>query len=299
MSRGNVYRYSLLIVMLLIPIVTLHAQQQRETNSEVSIDPISFRGPDPKERFTEIYIEQKLGSQVPLDLEFRNESGEVVRLGDYFNDKPVILALVYFSCPSICNLILNGMVAGVDNNTMSINLGNDFEILTVSIDPREQPELAQAKKSNYLKQLRREGGENAWHFLTGEDDAIEDLAQAVGYRYYYDELTNQFAHASGIIILTPQGIVSSYYLGMEYLPQNLELALMDASDNRIGSLVRQLVLLCYAYDPAQGTYSFYIMRVVRFTGMSVVLGICLFWLITYLRKKPSIETVATSLPRTG
>ncbi len=293
------FLFSVGLALLLIPVSTLQAQQQSETNPEVSFDPISFRGPDPKERFTEIYIEQKLGAQVPLDLEFKNESGEVVRLGDYFNDKPVILALVYFSCPSICNLILNGMVAGIDNKSMSLNLGSDFEILTVSIDPREQPELASAKKTNYLKQLRREGGETAWHFLTGEDDAIEDLAQAVGYRYYYDELTNQFAHASGIIILTPEGVVSSYYLGMEYMPQNLELALMDASDNRIGSLVRQLVLLCYAYDPAKGTYSFYIMRVVQLSGMGVVLAIGLFWLITYLRKKPSIATVAPSLPHTG
>ena len=279
-----------LVVMalgLLLMMPSLSAQQQEMPGEGISIDPISFSGPDPRESFSEIYIEQKLGAQAPLDLEFRNETGETITLGDYFetnSGRPVILALVYYSCPSICNLIMNGMVAGMDNRTMSLELGKDYEVLTVSIDPREQPELAAAKKDNYIAQFRSEGAEEGWHFLTGDQESIEVLADAVGYRYYYDETTNQYVHASGIMILTAEGVVSSYYLGMEYLPQNLELALMDASDSRIGSLVRQLVLLCYAYDPAKGTYSFYIMNVVRLAAIAVLGAIGLFWLQSYMRK---------------
>ncbi len=259
-----------------------HAQRQDEAKvEEVGLDPISFRPPDPVDQFEEIYIEQKLDAPVPLDLVFTDEEGKEVTLGSFFNDKPVVLSLVYYECPMLCTLILTGMVSGFDGSDNTLNIGEDYEVVTISVDPDETPEMAREKKAAYLKQYHRDGGAEGWHFLTGKEDAIEDLAQSVGFRYYYDKETDQFAHASGIMILTPGGRVSSYYLGIEYLPRNLKLAIMDAADGRIGSLVEQLILLCYAYDPAKGTYGFYVLNAVRLGGGLVVGAIVLFWTLAW------------------
>lgn len=243
----------------------------------VQVDPISFKGPDPTETYKEIYIDQKLDAQVPLDLEFNDENGNRVKLRDLVQDKPVVLSLVYFACPMLCTRVLDGMVQVFDASDLGLKLGDDYTVITVSIDPRETAELAKEKKANYLKQYGGEGGEEGWHFLTGGEPEIEDLAEVVGFRYYYDQQTNQYAHAAGIMILTPDGKVSSYMLGLEYLPRNLRLALVAAGEGRTGSLADKLVLLCYAYDPAKGAYGFYIFYALRLMGVLVLAGIGSFW----------------------
>lgn len=252
-----------------------------------SIDPISFRGPDPAKRFKDIEIVQKLDAQIPLDtLKFRNEAGETVSLRDsMIPGKPVVLAMVYYECPSICNQVLNGVVGACDAADIGLEMGQDFTVLAVSINPNETPELAAAKKQNYLANYHRAFGQQGLRFLTGQQEDIETLANLVGFRYFYEEATKQYAHAAGIMVLTPDGRVSSYYFGLEYLPKTLGLALIDASGGKIGSLVAKLQLLCYHYDPATGAYGLYIMSVLRLLGVAVLVGLGGFWAVHYLRSR--------------
>lgn len=259
------------------------AQQVDESAvQQMGIDPISFRAPDPKDQYKEIYIEQKLDTQVPLGLEFVDESGKTVKLGDYFNrGKPVVLSLVYFECPMLCTEVLNGMVAGFDGKANTLSIGEDYDVISVSIDPTETPPLALEKKKNYLAGYHRPGGEAGWHFLTGKQEEIETLAQAVGFRYFYDAASDQYAHASGIMILTPTGKISTYYLGIEYLPGNLEISLDEAARSVIGSVKDQLVLLCYRYDPTTGTYGLLILNALRVGGFLTVAAIVAFWVVSY------------------
>ena len=226
------------------------------------------QGPDLLDK---IGLDQKLNSQVPLNLEFVNESGETVRLADYFGKKPVVLTLVYYECPMLCTLILNGTVRAL--RAMDFSAGQEFDVVTVSINPRETPELAVEKKRQYLDSYRREGAEGGWHFLTGREDQIRALADAVGYRYAYDPESGQYAHASGIMVLTPQGKVARYFYGVEYSSRDLRLGLIEAADERIGSPVDQVLLLCYHYNPLTGKYSFAIMSVLRVAGVLTIIAI--------------------------
>lgn len=248
---------------------------------EPGIDPIGFRGPDPAKRFEDIKIQQNLGAQVPLDLVFRNEQDEEVRLGDLITDKPVVLSLVYYGCPMLCTLVLNGEVTGFDGQKADFALGEAFTAISVSIDPTETGELAREKKANYLADLHVDDAAENWHFLTGDEEAIETLAETVGFRYFYDEPSGQYAHDSGIMILTPQGKVSSYYLGIEYLPGNLRTALEIAGAGTIGKYLKQPTLLCFAYDPTSGTYGFLIMGALRLAGIAMVALIIAFWVVSY------------------
>jgi len=260
--------------------------QSAPGGGRISVDPISFRGPDPAKRFKDIEIEQKLGAMVPLDLKFANEKAEEVRLSQYFEaGKPVVLAMVYYDCPSICNEVLNGLANAMDAADIGLELGQDYTAIAVSINPNETPTLAAAKKANYLKNYHRPYGNQGWHFLTGQDEEIRTLANSVGFRFYYEESTKQYAHAGGIMILTPEGKVSSYYFGLEYLPQKLNLALVDASGGKVGSLAAKLQLLCYMYDPATGAYGFYVMGAVQLFGMVTMALLGAFWLFHYLRTR--------------
>jgi protein SCO1/2 len=216
-------------------------------------------------------FDQSLDEQIPLDAEFRDETGRTVKLGDYFNDKPVILVLAYFRCPLLCNEVLNGLTRALLDVKLSI--GQDFTVLTVSFDPREKPELAAAKKSNYLARYGRPGAEAGWHFLTGEQEPITRLTAAVGFRYRYDEKNDQFAHASGIMILTPHGRISRYFYDISYSPRDLRLGLVEASGNKIGSPVDQVLLFCFHYDPKEGKYGATVMNFVRLGGVLTILGI--------------------------
>lgn len=216
---------------------------------------------------SEIGFDQRLDEQVPLDLAFRDENGKTVRFGDYFNRKPVILALVYYQCPMLCNQELNGLAGAL--KALSFEAGKEFEIVVVSFNPRETPELAAAKKENYASA----GAAAGWHFLTGDPKPIEALTQSVGFRYAYDPMLNQYAHASGIVVLTPKGRVARYFYGIEYAPRDLRFGLIEAAEERIGSPVDQVLLLCYQYDPKTGKYSATVMKSLRLGGVVTVLGI--------------------------
>ena len=229
-----------------------------------------------------VSIEQRLNEQVPLDLVFRDETGREVKLAEYFNaGRPVILSLVFYECPQLCNLVLNGLVSSM--KSLTFTAGREYDVLTVSFDPREGPELARAKKESYMVRYQRPGTENGWHFLTGDQASIEALTKAVGFNYTYDNATNQFAHASGIIVLTPQGKVARYFYGIEYSERDLRLGLVEASAGKIGSPVEQLLLYCYHYDPATGKYGLVVMSIMRIGGILTLLGIAS--LILLLRNK--------------
>ena len=219
-------------------------------------------------------IDQKLNEQLPLDLVFRNESGASVKLGDYFGQKPVVLSLVYYDCPMLCTQVLNGMVSAF--KVMSFKPGEEFEVVTVSFDPRETYALAAAKKKTYLGYLpeaKRAGATSGWHFLTGDEANIKRLTTAIGFRYHFDDATNQFAHASAIYVATPQGKLARYFYGIEYAPRDLRLGLIEASQNQIGSPVDQLLLYCYHYDPATGKYGAVVMNIMRLGGIVTLIAI--------------------------
>ncbi len=218
----------------------------------------------------DIGIDQHLDEQIPLDLPFKDEFGQTVHLKDYFGEKPVILSLVYYDCPMLCTMILNGLLASL--NPMNIDIGKDFEVVTVSFNPAETPELAMRKKTGYVEQYDRSGAKNGWHFLTGDEASIKALTNAVGFRYRYDEEQKQFVHASGIMVLTPDGTLSKYFYGIEYPSRDLKLGLIEASKSNIGSFSDQVLLYCYHYDPTTGKYGLAIMNVLRFFGtLTIVL----------------------------
>jgi len=219
--------------------------------------------------YQEVKIEQKLGEQIPLDLSFRDENGKPVALREYFGSKPVVLSLVYYQCPMLCTEVLNGMVEGFKGITFTP--GREFTVVTVSIDPRETPAMAAAKKESYLRSYGRPDAGGGWHFLTGDQPAITRLADAVGFHYLYDKASGQFAHATGIMVATPEGKLSRYLLGIEYAPEDLRFSLMDASHNRIGTMIDRLVMLCYHYDPMTGKYGLVVANVFRVAGGVTVL----------------------------
>jgi protein SCO1/2 len=249
------------------------------------VDPISFRAPNPAEQFGDIYIEQKLDNQVPLDITFKDESGVERPLREFMDGKPVVLGLVYYECPNVCSVIISAMVSAIDAAAMKLELGREFNAIVVSIDPGETHELAAEKKGNYRETYHKEGWDNGFRFLTGTEENIETLATAVGYRYFYDKETDQYAHASGIMVLTPEGKVSSYYLGTEYLPKVLQFAVMDASKGIIGPLVDQVVMLCFKYDPTAGAYGFYILYAVRLVAAVVIGALVIFWIVMWMRDR--------------
>lgn len=229
----------------------------------------------------DIGIDQLLNNQVPLDLEFRDESGRTVKLAEYFNDKPVVLSLVYYGCPRLCTQVLNGLLGAM--KTLPMTPGKEFVNLSVSFDPRETPQLAATKKAEYLNRYARPGAEAGWHFLTGDETAIKALTKAVGFRYLWDPVTKQYAHTGGIMVLTPQGKISRYFYGIEYAPRDLRFGVIDASSGKVGSLADQVILYCYMYDPDRGTYGLVMMRLLRiFGGLTVVTLLALF---LYLRRK--------------
>jgi len=228
-----------------------------------------------------VTIEQRLNEQVPLDLTFRDETGQPVRLGQYFGQKPVILSLVYYECPMLCTLVLNGLTAALD--VLSFNVGREFDVVTVSFSPTETPDLAAAKKRTYLQRYGRPNAEAGWHFLTGDASAITALTQAVGFQYTYDPKLKQYAHAAAIMVLTPQGRIARYFFGVEYAPKDLRLGLVEASHNRIGSLVDQLLLFCYHYDPAAGRYSAVAINIIRAGGVVTVSALATFMIVMFRR----------------
>jgi protein SCO1/2 len=226
-------------------------------------------------------LEQKLGASVPLDAEFRDETGRTVQLKDYFGRRPVILSLVYYNCEDLCPLVLEGLVRSL--RPLSFDIGKEFDVLTVSFDARDTPVLAMAKKRDAMQQYSRPGAAEGWHFLTGNEAAIRRLTEAAGFRFNYESDKDRFGHASGIILLTPAGKAARYFYGIEYSPRDLRLGLIEASANKIGSPIDQFLLFCYHYDPATGKYSLLITNIIRLAAVATVLALGAF-IVLMLRR---------------
>lgn len=234
---------------------------------------------------SKVAFEQRLNEQLPLDLPFTDENGKAVKLGDYFGRKPVVLAFVYYECPMLCTQVLNGLESAL--RVLNESIGKEFDVITVSFDPRESSVLAAGKKKAYLERYKRPEAERGWHFLTGTPASIEALTRAAGFSYAWDEESQQFAHASGIVIATPEGRLSRYFFGIDYSPRDVKFALMESSFGKIGTLADQLLLYCYHYDAEKGNYGFVAMRAVRIGGAVTLLALAGFVLVSIRRDHPA------------
>jgi protein SCO1/2 len=242
-----------------------------------------------------VRFDQKLNSQVPLDARFRSESGKIVDLKTLGNGKPIVLAIVFFECRTLCSEIINETVRGLKD--VQFKPDEQFEVVILSMNPRETPALASEKKRDYMKLYGRAGTEGGWHFLTGTKDQIDRVANAIGYGYAYDAKSDQYAHPNGIVMLTPHGKVTRYFYGLTYPPRDLKFGLMDASHERIGSPVEQLLLTCFHYDPQTGRYNASVMGVVRFAGALTVLAlVCMVFMLSRRDRKtlPALDELKSS-----
>lgn len=290
-------RPTVLLVLLAFLLLALPAFSQKMTG------PSSIPAQTLPPQLGAVNFEQKLDAQIPLDATFQNEFGQTVKLNDFFHQgRPVILNLVYYECPMLCTEVLNGLSSTM--RTMKFDLGREYDVLTISFDAREKPELAAAKKRAYLQRYGRPDAQNYWHFLTGDENNIRALTDAVGFHFQWDPKMQQYAHAAGIMVLTPEGRVSKYFYGVDYSPKDLRLGLVDASQNRIGSVVDQVLLYCYHYDPRTGKYGAVITRVLQLAGGATVLILGTFLVIMFRHEpkkrlsavgsRPSARTDATA-----
>jgi protein SCO1/2 len=231
-------------------------------------------------------IEQHLDGQVPPDLIFVDDSGRTIKLGDYFGKKPLILNLVYYNCTMLCGEALAGLTGAM--KMVKFDVGNEFEVVTVSFNPKETPEIAAAKKKEYLRRYGRPGADAGWHFLTGSRESINALTKAVGFQYQYDPRINQYAHATAIMVLTPQGRISRYFYGVDFPPKDLRMGLVEASQGKIGNAVDQVLLYCYHYDPATGKYGAIVSNMLKLgAGVTILLlGGLIFILLRLERVAP-------------
>ena len=244
-------------------------------NQGIMSPPANMRPPGLKN----VGIEQHLNDQIPPDLVFRDDAGRAVRLGDYFGKKPLILNLVYYQCPMLCGEVLSGLESAL--RVLKFDVGREFDVLTVSFDPKETTEMAAAKKAEFLKRYGRPGAAEGWHFLTGSQSSITALTKAAGFDYEYDPKTGQFAHATAIMVLTPEGRIAQYYYGVEFAPKDLRLGLIQASQNKIGSIVDQVLLYCYHYNPDTGKYSAMIGRVLKISAGATMLMLGTFLIVMF------------------
>jgi protein SCO1/2 len=231
----------------------------------------------------EVGIDQKLDQQVPLDLTFTDSTGKDVKLAEYFTRRPVVLALVYYECPMLCTQVLSGLVGSLEG--LMFDAGKEFDVVVVSFDPGETPAQAADKRQFFMKRYGRPGTDSGVHFLTGREDAIKALSGAVGFRYVYDPAIDQFAHPAAITVLTPTGRVSRYLFGIEFAPKDLRLAMVEASNNKIGTALDQALLFCYHYDPENGRYGVAIMNILRLAGLATVGALGAFILLTLRRER--------------
>jgi protein SCO1/2 len=255
--------------------------------------PASMRPPGLKN----VGIQQNLNGQIPPDLVFRDETGKTVRLGDYFGQKPMILSLVYYRCPMLCGEVLSGLSSAL--KVLNFNVGDEFTVLTVSFDPKDTPEIGAAKKAEYMERYGRPGAAQGWHFLTGPQTSIDALTNAAGFQYQYDPKTEQFAHSTAIMILTPEGKIAQYYYGVEYAPKDLRLGLIQASENKIGTLTDQILLYCYHYDPTTGKYGAMISRILQLSAMATVLILGVFMTLLFRHGSDAEHRAATRVVNHG
>ncbi len=282
--------FSLFGLFVLLTAVNVQAQKAEHYNSPLYspkvYDPSVTTSNGLPPALQKVGIDQKLNAQLPLDTELKDENGNTVKLSDYFGKgKPIILALVYYECPMLCNEVLNGLTGSLKG--ISLDAGKDFDVVAISFDPREndKADLAKNKKESYLGRYNRKGSENGWHFLTGRQDSIDKVTQAVGFKYEFDEKTNQFAHAGGVMMATPDGKLSRYFYGIDYAPKDLKLGLLESGQNKIANPVDTLLLYCYHYDPSTGKYGFAILNVMRLGGVLTLLGLSGMFFVFWRRNK--------------
>jgi protein SCO1/2 len=233
---------------------------------------------------SDVSIHQQLNHRLPLDAQFKDDTGKTIKLGDYFgHGRPVILNLVYYQCPMLCGEALNGLTATL--RMLKLNISDDFDVVTVSFDTREGPELAHQKKQAYIERYGRPRADQGWHFLTGDQQNVKALADAVGFHYKWDEKTQQWAHATAIMIVTPDGRLAQYYYGVEYPPKDVRLGLIEASQNKIGNLVDEVLLYCYHYDPRTGRYGAVIMNIMRLAGVVTMTLLGGFLIVMFRRER--------------
>jgi protein SCO1/2 len=281
-----------LVAVCASPVVSVGAQQSRPLSVPAPGKAATEQIPILKE----IGIDQQLGATLPLDLEFNDEAGGVVKLGQFFGTRPVVLALVYYGCPMLCTQVLNGLAGSLQGVPFAV--GQDYDVLVVSFDPGETPAMAAERKHQFVRRYIRDVREANIHFLTGREASIKALTGAVGFRYAWDQATSQFAHPAAITVLTDDGRVSRYLYGVEFAPRDLKLALVEASDGKVGSLVDRAMLFCYHYDPERGRYGFVVMNIVRAAGALTVILIG-GWIFLSLRRERRQTTAVAKTATTG
>jgi protein SCO1/2 len=283
----------ILVAMFVAAFLTMSASAQKMTGSPATAGYRQEPGqtssglPAP---LREIGFDQKLDQRVPLDIPFTDDHGRPVRLGDYFGKRPVVLMFAYYECPMLCTQVINGLASAL--GVISLDAGQDFDVVVVSFDPKDTPATAAAKKAAFLERYTRAGTAAGVHFLTGEPPAIAQLTSAAGFRYTWDTATKQFAHPSGVIVLTPDGRLARYMFGIEYGPRDLRFAIVEASDGRVGNPVDALLLYCYHYDPMTGRYGLLIMRAMRLAAI-MTLAVLSAFIITMLRREQRQQNAGT------
>jgi protein SCO1/2 len=270
--RGEHIIGLVMLLLLMCASSAAQASRPRSFSPMYNPDPPTARVPAGlPPMLNSVGFDQRLGAQVPLDASFLNEAGQRVKLGEFFTNRPVILVLVYYNCPMLCSEVLDGLSLSL--RQVALTAGPDFEVVVVSFDPRNYPALASEKKQQFLATYKRAGSDEGLHFLTGEEGQIKRVTEAAGFRYAYDSSIGQYAHASGIMVATPDGCLSHYFYGIQYNPKDLRLALVEASGNKIGNAVDQVLLYCYHYDPVTGKYGVVVMNVLRIAGVVTLLAI--------------------------
>ncbi|HMT09395.1 MAG TPA: SCO family protein [Pyrinomonadaceae bacterium] len=265
------------------------AQKNEHYNSPLysprKYDPAADTSVGLPEALKKIGIEQKLGETLPADAVLRDENGKDVTLGSYFGKRPVIVAFVYYECPMLCNQVLNGLTGSLKG--ISLEAGKDFDVVAISFDAREheKSDLAKNKKAGYMERYGRPGTENGWHFLTGTQEELDKVTNAAGFSYKWDEKSEQFAHAGGIMITTPEGKLSRYLFGIDYSPKDVKFGVMESSNNKVGSAAEQLLLYCYHYDPSTGKYGLAVLRIMRIGGIATLAAMGLMGFVFWRRNK--------------
>ncbi len=268
---------TLLALLLMAAAAWGQGMHQGGMSQGIMSPPATMRPPGLKN----VGIQQNLNQQIPADLVFTDDLGHQVKLADYFGQKPLILNLVYFTCPMLCGEELAGLESTL--RVLKFDVGKEFDVITVSFDPRDTPEVAAKKKAEILHRYKRDGAEQGWHFLVGKQDSIDKITKAAGFEYEYDTKTQQFAHSTAIMVLTPQGKIAQYYYGIDYPPKDLRLALVDASHEKIGNVVDELLLYCYHYDPSKGKYSATVLRILRLMGVATLLCLGMLFFVMIRR----------------
>lgn len=294
MQKSDVVRQAvwpmLLLCMVFAGAITAAGQKNEHYNSPLysprKYDPAQETAngiPDPLKK---VGIEQKLGEQLPLETKFKDENGNIVALGEYFKSgRPVIVTLVYYDCPMLCNQVLNGLTGSLKG--ISLDAGKDFDVVAISFDAREfdKPEIARNKKASYMERYGRPGTEQGFHFLTGEQASIDAVTNAIGFTYEWDEASEQFAHASAIMIATPQGVLSKYFYGIDYAPRDVRFGLVESAENKVGGVTDQLLLYCFHYDPSTGKYGLAVLRIMRGAAVATLLGMAAMGFVFWRRNK--------------